>query len=190
MADYLSLALTVFIINVIPAFMPPTWVVLALAKINDSSFDPFLLTLVGAISSTGGRAVLAFYSSFFRKFFTKELEAHAEGIKKFFEKKEKELFAGTFLYSLSPFPSNLVFIANGLTQVNFKPVFGGFFLGRLVSYFALIIFSQNIFVLLNGYFKNETLVNYLFDALGIIAAFSILLIDWKKLMGGKREQKS
>lgn len=186
MADYLSLAVKVFIINVIPAFMPPTWVILALEKINDPSADPFMLTLVGALSSTGGRAVLAFYSSFFRRFFTREMEAHAEAIKRFFQRKGAALFGGIFAYALSPFPSNLIFIAEGLTKVDWKPVFSGFFLGRLVSYSVLVMLSQDIFGLLNGYFKNEEYVRYLFDALGIIAAFSVLLIDWKKLMGGKK----
>jgi uncharacterized membrane protein YdjX (TVP38/TMEM64 family) len=193
MIDYLVLALTIFVINIIPAFMPPTWVVLAMAKINDSSADPLLLTVIGALSSTAGRAVLAFYSSFFRKFFSKELEAHSEQIKLFFENKGKELFVGTFIYSLSPFPSNLIFIANGLTKTDPKPVFSAFFLGRLVSYFVLIGISGGIFATLNNYFKDESLIRTIFDILGILAAFSILFVDWKKItknMGGKNEQKS
>ena len=183
MADYLALALSVFVINLIPAFMPPTWVVLAFAKIGDPSFDPFLLTLAGAASSTAGRAVLSYYSAFFRRFFTKEMCEHAEYIRQFFNKKGKELFLGTFVYSLSPFPSNIIFIAKGLTKVDYKPIFSGFFLGRLVSYFVLIVLSQGIFLALSNYFHSEILTRYLFEAVGIVAAFSILLVDWKKLLG-------
>jgi hypothetical protein len=51
MADYISLAFFVLLMNVIPAFMPPTWMILALAYIHDQSFDPLALTVVGAISS-------------------------------------------------------------------------------------------------------------------------------------------
>ena len=185
MADYVQLALTVFAINVIPAFMPPTWVVLALAKVNDQSFDPVMLIVVGAVSSTVGRAALAFLSSFFRRFFSRELAAHADEIRQFFEKKGAALFAGTFLYSLSPFPSNLIFIANGLTRTDAKPVFSGFFLGRLVSYFLLVYFSSRLFRMLNEYFKNETYVTYLFDAVGIIAAVSVLFVHWEKYLGVK-----
>jgi uncharacterized membrane protein YdjX (TVP38/TMEM64 family) len=183
MADYLSLAFSVFVINLIPAFMPPTWVVLAFAKINDSSFDPLLLTLAGALSSTAGRGVLSYYSAFFRRFFTKDMCEHAEYIRKFFNKKDKELFLGTFVYSLSPFPSNIVFIANGLTKVNYRPVFIGFFFGRLISYFVLIVLSQSLFFALSNYLNNQVLTSYLFEAVGIVAAFSILLVDWKKLLG-------
>jgi uncharacterized membrane protein YdjX (TVP38/TMEM64 family) len=183
MADYVQLALTVFAINVIPAFMPPTWVVLALAKVNDPSFDPLTLTLVGAFSSTLGRGALTLLSTFFRRFFSKELALHADKIREFFAKKGAQLFAGTFAYSLSPFPSNLIFIANGLTEVDWKPVFSGFFLGRLVSYFALIFFAGHIFGLLNSYFNNGQYVTYLFDALGILAAFSVLFVHWEKYLG-------
>jgi uncharacterized membrane protein YdjX (TVP38/TMEM64 family) len=186
MVDYLSVIFSVFIINIIPAFMPPTWVVLAFAKISDPSFDPFLLALAGAVSSTAGRAVLSYYSAFFRRFFTKDMCEHAEYIRHFFDKKDKELFLGTFIYSLSPFPSNIVFIANGLTKVNYKPIFAGFFLGRLISYFALIVLSQSLFLALSNYFHSEVLTSYLFEVLGVVAAFSILFIDWKKLLGRRK----
>lgn len=189
MADYVSLALVVFIINVIPAFMPPTWAVLAIAKVNDPSLDLFMITLVGAVSSTAGRAALAFCSSFFRSFFTREIGRRADEIHRFFEKRGNELFIGTFIYSLSPFPSNLVFIAKGLTQTDWKPVFSGFFIGRLISYFVLVALSQDIYVLLADYFKSEAYVRYLLDALGVLAAFSVLLVDWKKIMGGKNDKQ-
>lgn len=189
MADYFSIMLTIFLVNVIPAFMPPSWVVLALAMMHDSTLDPFALTLIGALSSTGGRAALALLSSMLRRFFTSELEQHAENIRIFFEKRGKELFIGTFFYSLGPFPSNLIFIANGLTKTNPRPVFAGFFFGRLLSYYALIVLSQNLFVMLNNYFKNETMIRYIFDILGIIAALSIILVDWKKLIAGLEENK-
>lgn len=188
MADYISIALTVFVINVIPAFMPPTWIILANAMVGDPTIDTLTLTLTGAVSSTLGRAVLSLLSSTIRRFFHGELARHAEEIRKFLEKKGKELFIGTFVYSLSPFPSNLVFIAKGLTEADWKPVFSGFFLGRLVSYYVLIALSVNIFSFLSNYADGGT-VRYLFDALGIIAAFSILLVDWKKLVGGKNDKQ-
>ncbi|MBI5223793.1 hypothetical protein HY990_05215 [Candidatus Micrarchaeota archaeon] len=182
MADYLALAAFVVIINVIPAFMPPTWTILALAKINDPAFDPILLTFIGATSSTAGRAILSAYSGFFRRFFSKELMEHAKDIQQFFAKKDRELFFGTFIYSLSPFPSNLIFIANGLTKVNSTPIFGGFFIGRIVSYFTLIVISQSAVTSLGDITQNEQMIRIAFDVIGILAAFSVVLVDWKKIM--------
>lgn len=190
MLDYLTVAALVFIINIIPAFMPPTWIILAGQMADNPGFDPLALAVIGAISSTAGRAVLTYYSSFFRRFFTKDLEAHATEIKAFLEKREKELFAGTFIYALSPFPSNLVFIASGLTKTDWKPVFAGFFFGRLIIYYAAAALSVHIFSALNGVFNNEQYVRYAFDVLGIAAAFSVIFVDWKKILGAVHEQKN
>jgi uncharacterized membrane protein YdjX (TVP38/TMEM64 family) len=183
MADYLVLGVLVFLMNIVPVFMPPTWIILVRAIRDDTSFDPLALTVIGALSSTLGRAVLTYASSLFRRFFTHDMSEHAESIKAFFEKKGRALFAGTFAYALSPFPSNIVFIANGLTKVNFKPVFAGFFLGRLVSYYMLIVLSQRLFQFAGEQYR------FLFDIFGVIAAFSILLLDWKKLFGKKKGKK-
>ncbi|MEW6529132.1 MAG: hypothetical protein AB1391_04540 [Candidatus Micrarchaeota archaeon] len=188
MADYFSLVFVVFMINLIPAFMPPTWIILSTAMINDPTFNPFILALVGAISSTFGRAGLSFISFAFRRFFSSELLMRAREIKNFFEKKGNALFFGTFIYALSPLPSNLIFIAKGITEVDWKPVFSGFFFGRLVSYYTLIVLSNDIYALLTNYASGD-IIRYLFDVLGIIAALLILLIDWKKLTTGKNGNK-
>jgi uncharacterized membrane protein YdjX (TVP38/TMEM64 family) len=188
MADFISLAILVFVTNLMPMFMPPTWIILSLASINDPSFDPLALAFVGAIFSTIGRFGLSFYTGFFRRFLSKELAEHAEQIRQFFEKKSLELFFGTFLYALSPFPSNLIFIADGLTKVDSKPIFAGFFIGRLISYFLLISASSNLFDILGGYSGNQELLRYGFDIIGILAAFSILLVDWKKVLPKKTKK--
>ncbi len=189
MFDYLSLAILIFLINILPAFMPPTWIVLAIAKINDPSLDPITLTFVGALSSTSGRFVLSYYSGFFRRFFTKNLKEHADQLKTMMERKNIELFFGTLIYSLSPFPSNMIFIADGLTKINSKPIFAGFFLGRLISYFVLVSISHNIFHVLMDYTQNRELIINILDILGIVAAFSMLLVDWKKLVPQAKSNK-
>ncbi|MDD5337696.1 MAG: hypothetical protein PHS02_04400 [Candidatus ainarchaeum sp.] len=183
MADYLSLAFLVFVINLIPAFMPPTWLILSRELFRDSGFDPLMLALVGAIASTLGRAGLMLFSSFFRRFFSKQIEHHAEEIREFFDKKEKELFMGTFLYALSPFPSNLIFIANGLTKVDWKPIFPAFFLGRLISYYVLIRVSGIAFSFFGSYLSASAL-----DLVGLIAAVSIVFVDWKKFFSKKAKK--
>jgi len=187
MADYLGLALTVFVVNIVPVFMPPTWFVLALALIRDPSYNPALLAVVGALSSTVGRGVLAFYSSYFRRFFTKDLADRADDIRRFFERKGRELFLGAFAYALTPFPSNVVFIADGLTKVDPKPVFTGFFFGRLISYYVMVAVSHNLFRMISRYFHGDMWVRYAFDVVGVVGAFSILLVDWKRVARGAKK---
>jgi membrane protein DedA with SNARE-associated domain len=57
---YLGIFLLVFILNITPLFMPPTWIVLSTINfLSPQNFNPFLLALVGAFASTLGRVVLS-----------------------------------------------------------------------------------------------------------------------------------
>ncbi|MCX6802833.1 MAG: hypothetical protein NT067_07040 [Candidatus Diapherotrites archaeon] len=183
MADYISLGILVFVLNIIPALMPPTWVVLALAQINDTSFNPFMLAFVGAVCSTCGRAVLTFYSGFFRRFFNKDLAAHADEIKGFFDQRKKAVFMGSFLFALSPIPSNLLFVASGLTKIKTRLLLAGFFFGRFFSYLALVILSHGLFSAVEQYTGPGSVdtLKILFDVLGIAAAFLLIFVDWKQV---------
>ncbi|MEM0360015.1 MAG: hypothetical protein QXK06_01585 [Candidatus Diapherotrites archaeon] len=189
MADYVSLGILVFFLNIMPALMPPTWVVLSLAKINDPSFNPFLLAFVGAVCSTCGRAVLTFYSGFFRRFFNKELAKNAAEIKAFFDQREGAIFIGSFLFALSPIPSNLLFVASGLTKIKVRLLLVGFFCGRLLSYFALVVLSHGLFAAVEqsaGPGSTDSLKLF-FDVLGIVAAALLIFVDWKQV--GKQAKR-
>ncbi|MFH1234840.1 MAG: hypothetical protein V1493_04490 [Candidatus Diapherotrites archaeon] len=168
-ADYIALGILVFFLNIIPALMPPTWVVLSLAQINDPSFNPFMLAFVGAVCSTCGRAVLTFYSGFFRRFFNKELAAHANEIKGFFDQRSKAVFMGSFLFALSPIPSNLLFVASGLTKIKTRLLLAGFFCGRFLSYLALVILSHGLFSAVEQYTGpgSTDYLKILFDVLAL-----------------------
>ncbi len=180
MADFLTILLVVFLINIVPAFMPPTWLVLALARMDNPGLDPLALVFGGAFASTAGRAVLSFYSSFFRRFFSSGLRERAEQARRFFERHERGLFLGTFVFSLGPFPSNMIFIADGLTKVDSRPVFAGFFLGRLVSYFLLVELSLRFFHLFGATVLGLP-IGFVADIIGIAAALSVVFVDWRKL---------
>ncbi len=182
MADFLTVLLVVFLINIVPAFMPPTWLVLALARIDNPGLDPLALVIGGAFASTAGRAVLSFYSSFFRRFFSSGLSEHAEQLRRFFERHEKGLFLGTFVFSLGPFPSNMIFIADGLTKVDPRPVFAGFFLGRLVSYFLFVELSLRFFHLFGASVFGIP-IGFAADMIGILGALSVIFVDWGKISG-------
>ena len=58
---YLILAGTVFGVNLLPVFGPPTWAVLVFFRLQ-SSLDAVPLVLVGALAAASGRLRLAFAS--------------------------------------------------------------------------------------------------------------------------------
>ncbi len=127
----LALAL-VFAINVVPAFMPSTWMVLAFFYIK---FDlPLLvLTISGAIVSGFGRLLLAKGSAWFsRRFMTTQRDDLAM-VGHYLERNRRVAAPATFLYTLTPLPTNNLFVAAGMVGVNLAWVLMGFWAGRIIA---------------------------------------------------------
>lgn len=65
---YLGIFLLMFVINVVPAFMPPTWLFLStLYFLFPQYFHPVLLVFTGAFASSFGRFVLSYMGSASRR---------------------------------------------------------------------------------------------------------------------------
>jgi len=77
--------------------------------------------------------------------------------RKLVEGKKLGLFFGTLVYSLSPLPSNFLFIASGVSGVNLLPVIAGFAVGRFISYAFLVYASARAYESLLGFFDMKDL---------------------------------
>jgi hypothetical protein len=103
--DLVVMVAVVFAVNLLPAFGPPTWLVLA-----------YSTRRLGRRLPEGRRAELEVLGE--------TLASHQAG-----------LWASIAFFALSPLPSAQMFEAAGLTPtVRLLPVTAAFFLGRLVSY--------------------------------------------------------
>ena len=174
---YIKVYLLVSIINVVPAFMPPTWIVLSLYRIHNDGLSTVLLALTGALGSTTGRAIMYKYSGFIRRFMKKERLENLDDLKGIISKDWKEVFVWSSILSLSPIPSNMMFIGGGIVNVDLVPLLAGFFIGRFISYMAMVYVSTSIFYRVEYIYDNAKL---LFDLIGIALAFAIIFIDWDK----------
>ena len=56
--DYLAIVGIVFVINVVPAFAPPTWAVLVLLRL-ETGVPSWSIVVLGAVSAALGRLTLA-----------------------------------------------------------------------------------------------------------------------------------
>ena len=191
MLDFLSPLLQVplisFLVNLVPAFAPPTWIVLCLYKISHPAFNSFLIAVLGVVGSVVGRFIMYYYSKFFGRFLPKKDKLHADYLKKIEKGKNWQLFSLTFLYSLSPLPSNFLFITSGITNIQIIPVLAGFAFGRLISY-SLLVYGVFRTSLLLGVLRSTNLT-MLVDVLGILASILIVLIDWRKLFSKSKKLK-
>ena len=175
---------TVFVVNLMPAFGPPTWTVLVFFRVKyDVPAVP--LVLGGAAAAACGRFVLA---SVFRRIGwrlpegkRRDLEAVGDALT---ERRASRW--GTFaLFLVSPFPSTQLFEAAGLTpQVNLRAVTLAFFLGRLVTYSIYVggatLAKATVTSVLDEGFRSPWAIALQVLLLALLGAF--VLIPWAKIL--------
>ena len=192
MMGILLLFLVVFLLNVVPAFAPPTWMVLSFVGFRHPGRNLAPLILVGALAATMGRVVLAKMSRLVirQRLLSPSARENVDAIKERLEGRPKVTFSVFLLYAFTPFPSNYLFIAFGLTAMELKLIAIPFFVGRSISYSfwaitASTVARRNSFGLTEGlsylsvYFVVSQLV-----LLSIVYAFTRL--DWRALFNEKK----
>jgi membrane protein YqaA with SNARE-associated domain len=126
----------IFGVNLIPAFAPPTWMALAFVGFELPESNPLLLALISAAAATLGRLVLAKFSHWLvrGRLLSEAQRRNIDVIRERLEKRTALTFGFFLLYAFSPLPSNLLFIAYGLTGLPLSRVALPFFLGRTATY--------------------------------------------------------
>lgn len=188
---FLLIFLVVFLINVIPVFAPPTWTVLSFIAIRYSP-NIVLLAVVGAIAATLGRVVLAKLSTAIvrQKFLSADTRRNIDAVKERLEGKSTLTFSIFLFYAFSPFPSNHIFIAYGLTALKLRLIAIPFLLGRVVSYGFWAFTASSVAQLLNyESVTSKSFFSYYFVAsqlFGLLIIYIFTRIDWPRVFEDKR----
>jgi uncharacterized membrane protein YdjX (TVP38/TMEM64 family) len=181
----------VFCMNVVPAFAPPTWTVLSFIAIRYDK-DILLLALVGAVGATLGRIVLARLSNVIirQRFLSSAAKENIDHIKGRLASKPKVTGGVFLLYAFSPFPSNYLFMAYGLTGLQLRLVAIPFFLGRVVGYSAWAFSASAVArrfafeqIQTGSFFSSYFVVTQL---LTILLVYVFTKIDWRTLFAEKK----
>jgi membrane protein DedA with SNARE-associated domain len=135
-AAILAVFLVVYLLNLIPAFAPPTWMVFSFIGLRHPELNMPELALVGALAATLGRATLAKLARVIvrNRFLSRRSRENIDSIKVRLEERPKLTFSVFLIYAFGPLPSNYLFIAYGLTTMDLSRIAIPFFLGRAVSY--------------------------------------------------------
>jgi membrane protein YqaA with SNARE-associated domain len=175
--------LITFLINIVPFFMPPTWTVLAFFRIHDH-LPIWLLTPGGAFCATAGRCLLALAT---RRMGTRILPARQrENVAHLgaFIARKRWTYIGVLFYAFGPIPSPHLFIAAGLVGADLRLIAAAFFVGRLVSYTALVAgagaAADQLGSLFSGQFGTGIAVIGPITALLMIAL--LLKVDWSTVL--------
>ncbi|QRR05218.1 hypothetical protein FPJ27_01750 [Burkholderia sp. MS455] len=186
------LFVVILLLNLIPAFAPPTWMAMSWVGFNLPGGNPLIFAVVAAGAATTGRVILAtFARSLVRSRWIMESDRENIDIATRWLRKHKTLTAGAFFfYALSPLPSNYLFIAYGLSGLPLRVIAAAFFIGRAMTYaiwahlgrFAstrLDVESQLEGTYLGGYFVVTQLVLLAF-------VFALMKLDWSTLVNERR----
>ena len=177
--------IVVFLINLVPAFMPPTWSILAFFLIR---YDlPLLpLALGGALAASAGRLGLALASRHWgRRLLSPQYRENLVHLGTWLEQRAAWATpVAVLLYSFGPIPSNNLFMAAGLTGMRLAPIVAAFFVGRVISYTffassarAVVDRIEDTFV---GHWGSLAALALELAALAVLVIFTRL--DWPRLL--------
>jgi|SRR5215469_9374516 len=132
----LILFVAVYLLNVIPAFAPPTWMVFSYIGFRYPTHNVALFAIAGSAAAMLGRITLAKMARVIirQRFMSESSRANIDAIRARLEKRRMVTFSVLLFYAFTPLPSNYVFLAYGLTTMELKVIAAPFFLGRAVSY--------------------------------------------------------
>jgi len=192
MLEILVLFIAVFILNIIPAFAPPTWMALSYAGFRYPLYNIALLAFVGATAATLGRLALAKLSRVIvrQKLLSESTRENIDVLKEGLEKRRKLTFSVCLFYAFSPLPSNYLFIAYGLTSLEWNLIAIPFFLGRFVGYnfwvFAGSTAARNITLEST---EGQAWLGVYFVLSQLLLLFLVYLftkVDWRALFDDKK----
>jgi len=180
----------IFLLNLIPAFAPPTWMAVSYLGMKHPSMNALQLAVLGATAATLGRIALAKMARLLirDKLLSESTRQNVDSLRGAIEGRRKFSFSLFLFYAFSPLPSNNLFLAYGLTTLGLPLIAVPFFLGRVVSYAA--------------WFKTATVASQHFRLTGIpgwmlvyfFVTQSLLLflvylftrVDWRFLLEQKK----
>ncbi|HEX7716198.1 MAG TPA: hypothetical protein VF416_02845 [Marmoricola sp.] len=187
-ALYLLVAATIFGVNLLPAFGPPTWSVLVLFSLHHDYVVP-VLVLVGALSAASGRLVLARTTRRLERRLPSRQRDNLRAAGELLVKRKARSTLGLALFALSPMPSAQLFEAAGLIRAaRLLPLTVAFFAGRAVSYSIYVTGTYALKSTDVGHVVSEQLTSVWGVLLQVLMLTGLVLlaqVDWSRFGGGR-----
>jgi uncharacterized membrane protein YdjX (TVP38/TMEM64 family) len=191
LADYLIAFGAIFVVNLLPAFGPPTWSVLVFCQLT-FGLEPLILVPLGAVAAASGRLLLALGARRLRGRLRPESISNLEAARSLLAGDRRRAAVGLGLFALSPIPSAQLFVAAGLLEVRLIPLTLAFFAGRLVSYTIYVAGAT---------LASETLAELLGRSLGsplgialqvlmLAGLVALVRVDWSRFLPGTDQPES
>lgn len=171
-------------LNAVPAFMPPTWSVLAYFHIQEG-LPTIPLAAVGALGATAGRAILALFSrSLGTRLLPRRWRTNIAYLADELCRRHELGLAALALFALGPVPSNQLFVAAGISGAPLLPILAVFALARFVSYIVWITIAgtaaASLTEVIAPRFGAQAAV--LAQIVGFLVLVIIMQLDWRRIL--------
>ena len=183
LAEWLAVLAIAVGLNAVPAFMPPTWSLLAYFHLREG-LGIVPLAAVGALGATTGRAILALTSrSIGAHVLPPRWRANIGTLAAELQRRRELGFVALALFALGPIPSNQLFVAAGIARAPLAPILAVFAAARFVSYIVWITVSESaaatLTELIAPRFGAGTAL--LVQVIALLALIAAMQIDWSRI---------
>ena len=192
MAIIVALFFVVFVLNVLPAFAPPTWMTLSFVGLAVPNVNVIALAVVGAAAATLGRITLAKLSRRIVRhgLLSEPARLNIDAIKQGIEGRRALTSTAFMAFALSPLPYNYLFIAYGLTSLPIMFLAAPFFVGRLLSYVFWVATASTVGARLNvDWFESSAYLSAYFvlsQLLLVPTIYAFTRVDWHAAFSERR----
>ncbi|MEY2672186.1 MAG: hypothetical protein RL228_1437 [Actinomycetota bacterium] len=139
MLDYFLAFLVIFAENCLPAFGPPTWLVLVYLTLG-FNLEPAPLIVLAVIAASVAHWLMAHFFRRIRNRLPKNYVTNMENLGTKLEKRSKTMWGLFILFLWSPLSSSQLFVAAGLIpQIRIFPLVVAFGIGRCFTYTSYVM---------------------------------------------------
>lgn len=174
--------LIALVMSVVPAFMPPMWLVLSAFHVGTGA--PLLPLALGAAPAGAiGRAILALLSRKVGPRLPRTTRRDSAALGRWFGRRGNRKWLAVAAYCLGPFPSNALFISAGTTSISIRKVAVVYAATRAVSDTFWVWTATNVVsdvrgALAGSYTDWVWIVGQVAGLLLILAAFRLPWARW------------
>lgn len=182
LSTYLYLFLLIIVINVVPAFMPASWMVLAFFAISFHLNVPAVVIL-GVTASTIGRTGLYFLSErYVARFLSAKQNTNMVNLGKIIEARAHGWFWLISSFWFLPLPSNHIYIAAGVSRFDFKKITAAFVIGRTFNYTLMVGGSSLVLAGFSDIIEKSVTspLAIIIQIGGLVLLYLATIVDWQK----------
>lgn len=183
-SQYLLVYFVIAVANSIPAFAPPTWMLLVYFELQ-FELHPAGLILTGALAATSGRAVLAYGMRGVAPRLPARYVANMESAGRFFTRNKPLAYGTVATFFFSPLSSAQLFAAAGIMRnIALKPLLVAFFASKVISYSIYVLGTHTLKTTDFGQLVIEQMTSpwgIAIQVLLVLAVIAIGLKDWNGL---------